>query len=443
VAETANHLRRLERMLGVAIDTAQQEHLQGLVDGGAAEDEDLDFKKAHYQGPGASLEFGKDVASLANARGGALILGVDEKNRVAVGLTPVQLSDNRERTMHQWVAEKVVPAAAFTVHRVESETPDMGYYIVGVPRSNNRPHAVRQSDQDLRWPIRRGTLTHFMSESELAGAYRDRFAAAELSMDRLARTRRLGLSLLNPEAAWIAVSLVPLAGDRVQMSNTVVERWQQWAIARARESPPGFDGSGIQAGARFQRVSLQTWFEKGLASSFYGEVHLDGGAFFATPLSWGRTQESATDVSVDKLSILLVALLRFCAAHPADNLTLSGDAVVTVDIVAPGGGTVQLVHHNPMGFRDRIGSVTPAADESPSATVDISALAGDWSDVVLVARDLLAQIQSGYGAAEPPQIDQQGAIRVLFFEKGIQDPIRQWAANNEVPVSEATTTASG
>lgn len=428
-------------MLGVRIDKATEEHLQGLVDGGAGEDDDLDFKKAHYQGPGAGLEFGKDVASLANGKGGALILGIDEKNRIAVALTPVELSDNRERTMQQWVAEKVVPAATFTLQRVEAKPTGVGYYIVAVPRSSNRPHAIRQTGQDLRWPIRRGTMTHFLSESELAGAYRDRFAAAEMSTDRLATVRSRGLPLLNPEAAWIAVSLVPLDKGRVQMSNGLLERWQQWAIGEAGQSPPGFDGTGIQTRARFQRVSFPTWFDKGMASAFYGEAHLDGAAFFATPLSWGRTAGSATDVVVERLTVFLIALLRLCARHPAENLGLSGDAVVAVDIIPPGGGRVQLIHQNQTGFRDPIGTVTPADDESPSATVDLAAMASNWSDVVLVARDLLAQIQSGYGAAEPPQIDEFGALRVLFFEPGMQEPLRVWAAHNGVPISEATSTA--
>jgi hypothetical protein len=147
-------------------------------------------------------------------------------------------------------------------------------------------------------------------------------------------------------------------------------------------------------------------------------------------------------VRVEDLTIHLLSLLRLASSHPADNLGLSGDALVTAQLVRPGGtpAGITLIHLDQNGFGRSIGSVTPLAGEDASSTVDLSAISASWPDLVLVARDILAQIQSGYGAPEPIHIDGDGALRVLFFTPQRQPQLRDWAAHTAVPVSEATET---
>jgi hypothetical protein len=80
---------------------------------------------------------------MANTVGGVLVIGVDEVDGVATGLTPVPLTDEVTDRMKQWLAEYLAPYLATDIKRVPKETdPTTGYYLVVVPRSPDAPHAV-------------------------------------------------------------------------------------------------------------------------------------------------------------------------------------------------------------------------------------------------------------------------------------------------------------
>jgi len=431
------HARRFEQILGAAIDTATEGDLDGLVKRSVPEDDDLDFKGAPYKD---GDELGKDIAAMANTRGGVLVVGIEESNRVASALAPIVVSDDEERRLHQLAAEWVAPVPGFRIREVAGPSPGLGYYLISVPRSVNRPHAVRKS-QRLGYPVRRGTTTGWLSESEVASLYRDRFSAAEGAVDRLGRAYDSLTPELDPRYAWLAVCLGPLDTGRLQMSSSLLTRLDEWMTRMRQDLPPGFDGSGLAATARFKRVALRGWVQGGLVQSTYGELHLDGAAAFAVPL--GRPVKDSTDaaeIGVEALTVCLVAMLRLVACHAADNVGLAGDAVASARLVRPLiGKGVALVDRDPMHFPRRLGTLMPAEGEHAEATVDLTGLSNSWPDVLTASRDLLSQLQSSYGSPEPAHLDEDGAIRVRFYEQGIQQRLRDWAAAVGAPISEATT----
>ena len=80
----------LEAFLGRPIDRLAFADLQRLVETRAAEDTQLDFKRQLYDD---GEEMAADVVAMANSTGGAIVIGVEEKDGIASVLLPVQLSD--------------------------------------------------------------------------------------------------------------------------------------------------------------------------------------------------------------------------------------------------------------------------------------------------------------------------------------------------------------
>src|SRR6185312_2754568 len=124
-----------------------------------------------------------DVAALANTAGGLLILGVEEDNQAqACAIPGVDISDTQQRRIVQIVGGGVLPLPVVEVKPLEEPgRPGHGVLVIAVPRSPLAPHAVIVND-GLRYPLRSGSTTRYLTEPEVADAYRRRFAS---SVDRL------------------------------------------------------------------------------------------------------------------------------------------------------------------------------------------------------------------------------------------------------------------
>ena len=154
-----------------------------LISNQVAEAFDLDFKCEIY----GSSERDKhaaatDVAALANTAGGLIIGGIAEDDQARAAVAPgVALSDADEQRIRQIVASRVVPMPVIDVMRVEDPArPGHGLVLIAVPRSLLAPHAVIVNE-GLRYPRRNGATTRYLSEPEVAAAYRERFAACTAS----------------------------------------------------------------------------------------------------------------------------------------------------------------------------------------------------------------------------------------------------------------------
>jgi hypothetical protein len=73
----------------------------------------------------------------------------------------------------------------FDIMRLEDPArPGHGFVLIAVLRSPLAPHAVIVND-GLRYPRRNGATTRYLSEPEVAAAYRDRFTAINRQADRV------------------------------------------------------------------------------------------------------------------------------------------------------------------------------------------------------------------------------------------------------------------
>jgi hypothetical protein len=222
---------RLTDVLGATPSDVREQHLQALVENGVREDGDLDFKQARYGNSDQERrEFAGDIAAMANDRGGLIVIGIRDENDVAAEATPVELVDGEEGRLRQTAAGDLAPYAPFDIRVVEtSDDPERGYYLLIVPPSPLRPHAVRKG-RDLRYPRRDGTTTRWLTEAEVADMYRDRFRQATDQTERLTAVLEVGLSGIDTsEGACVAVGLVPTTSGSMSIDLARRQAAAQWA----------------------------------------------------------------------------------------------------------------------------------------------------------------------------------------------------------------------
>lgn len=208
---------RLHAHLGAPPGAITFDMVQKAVADRLDETDDLDWKEALPQPPqdGRWNEFAKDVAAMANSRGGLLIYGVSNDVRLT-GINPQQVN---EQQLGQWVRNHVQPyVSGLSFLTLTSDDGSQSVLVVDVPASETAPHLVYgtaakdKAQQAAVTPYRDGSHTDWMPEHLIARAYQDRFArqaAAEAELqEHLRYATDVGLSLA-PHSAWIVIASRP------------------------------------------------------------------------------------------------------------------------------------------------------------------------------------------------------------------------------------------
>ena len=144
-----------------------QARIENLVTSQVAESMHFEFKREPYAGDSGKNELRKDVSAFANAEGGCLVIGIEEKDEVAVGVSPVASLPPGE---HQIWVQSVLSSGfdpslhAWKVHIVEFE--DGHVLVVDVSRSPNGPHRVIAGGKS-RFYKRAGCAVYEPSTGEL------------------------------------------------------------------------------------------------------------------------------------------------------------------------------------------------------------------------------------------------------------------------------------
>jgi predicted HTH transcriptional regulator len=188
-------------LLGAPLDELGSAHIEALVANKVRESFDLDFKATLYgNGDSARRDLCGDIAALANTSGGVIVLGVEEDaHATSTGTPGVSVSDAERNRMLQVVAAGVAPMPALDVLTIATEAdPGRGFYVLAVPRSTRAPHAV-VVNEGFRYPVRNGTTTRYLSEPEIAAAYRERDAHAGERSAKLAAAVDAALVGVNRE----------------------------------------------------------------------------------------------------------------------------------------------------------------------------------------------------------------------------------------------------
>jgi hypothetical protein len=145
---------------------------------GQRETEILDFKREPWkakqiQGPilkKAGLEASKDVAALANCRGGDIIIGIADDKNTAGALMPIQDVGNVERSIRQILRNHLRPgdfveALEYTPLQIPAVTGHV--LVISIPASAELIGVEDPETSSFSYPVRDGEGTKWLAYSEV------------------------------------------------------------------------------------------------------------------------------------------------------------------------------------------------------------------------------------------------------------------------------------
>lgn len=130
---------------GVRITAIAEAHLQALIDDEVREGRRIEYKKIVEGGGDDRREFLADVSSFANAAGGDLLIGVAEKEGIAVELPGIRKADVDAETLRLegMIRDGIEPRIpGIAIQPVELAGRDEVVLVVRIPRSWAAPHMV-------------------------------------------------------------------------------------------------------------------------------------------------------------------------------------------------------------------------------------------------------------------------------------------------------------
>jgi hypothetical protein len=333
--------RRLEQLLGGPIDdTLTYTQVKGLIPS-TTEGPDLDFKRDTYGNSDSSKkELCSDVAALANAGGGILILGMDEDDQGRAAADPgVSTSDDERRRLRQTVVGNVQPTPTFDVIRVEDPArPGTGFLVIWVARSAGAPHAYIPQNKSLLFPKRIGTEKVWLSEAEIAEAYRARFAGLTDRIEQAARIEADFVTRLNPDELFVVVTLVPDMSGSFTIDTAALRDFE---LSNANKSHGAFGipmRSFIRSTVRHRRLVGVGSFEPNKHYSRGAcELHENGSGVFATAIDARLSGLEATPHRIVDNNFLVLGVataLRYLGRHARDRAAAGGLSTVRATVHA-------------------------------------------------------------------------------------------------------------
>ncbi|WP_369032766.1 AlbA family DNA-binding domain-containing protein [Streptomyces adonidis] len=316
---------RLHEHLGTPPGPLTFDMVKKAAEAHLAESDDLDWKEKLPQPPrdGRWNELAKDVAAMANTRGGLLIYGVTDQDTKPVGIDPAEANTQQYA---QWIRNHVQPYLA-DVDFTPLPSPDgtTGFLAIDVPASPMAPHhvygtAAKDKDQQAAVvPYRDRDHTAWMAEHQIERAYRDRFTRAQHAQEEIeqlfAHTRDDVFTEQTEPSAWfIAVTrpqrplprtAPPLTREGAgHICRTAMDHSQRLTRDRHADSPLQM----LNVMLRDPRPGLRRWVFTTLSPrtgrEIHTELHHDGSTVLAVNLSWRalRRQDAepqATGLLVD------------------------------------------------------------------------------------------------------------------------------------------------
>ncbi|MFC8373119.1 helix-turn-helix domain-containing protein [Streptomyces sp. NPDC057239] len=249
-------------------------------------------------------ELAKDVAAMANTRGGLLVYGVTDKTTVPVGIDPDEVN---EQQYAQWIRNHVQPYLPdLTFTALTSPDGQLSFLAIDVPASPMAPHhvygtAAKDKDQQAAVvPYRDRDHTAWMAEHQIERAYRERFTRTQHAQDETDRLLAHALDTCLADQAEPSAWFVAVARPERPLPRTAPPLAREkapdlCATARARSQHltrnPLAVGplTGLEVVSSNPRPGLRRWVFSTLplrmGREIYTELHHDGSTVLAANLS--------------------------------------------------------------------------------------------------------------------------------------------------------------
>lgn len=431
-------LPRIEALLGVSTAEADEAALQRLIDGSVREDEDLEFKSGLYGGREQDKrELAKDVAGLANHRGGLLIIGMSEDQGIAARLTAVALSEDAELRMRQVIGDLISPAPQIDLRPVPSAgNSEVGYYLLAVPPSPLAPHAVRINDA-LRYHRRDGTRTRPLYESEVADAYRSRFATATSRQQRLDEAvNQCRQAHFRQQGTWLLLGVSPQVPGEMGWGADALRGVREWMQVALDGLPHGLALSGTQAHhiqPGYRRFVLGDRFagDQPVSLYYHLELHRDGTAAAAVnvhlEIEHGQTRH-LSGTSDQWLTLEVVALLQLLSGVAVELAGCWGDGTVHAELRPADGQHLQILSQHGIGEAYRAHALMSQVMPVSLRSVALDEVAQEPGGRLIAAKGLVEDLLSAFGFAECDYITDDGALVTSRFNRGWQEALASWEA---------------
>lgn len=430
-----------------------------IVSQSVQESEVLDFKKELWIKGGNpnwpdELEFAKDVSALANHKGGIVLVGVDEAKRAAISKHPIPAtvdSEAEERRLRAALINHQAPLA--TCEFVWIPVGAGGHYLaVVVPNSPRAPHAVVTTDRrrPIRYPLRHGQDTNWLTEPEVADRYRRRFEGQADAAERHARISLEGFDAIQTtDGVWLFVTITPESPASIRLDRIIGEEIDKWYWTSKESSPLdrhiAAHGTGIAAPGRmtFTGSPITSADDEAAVRDAYVELHADGSAYAAVPVAFHTSDQAVDDRTIGEITlvddgILLVDLATRWTAHQVgpwgggtltigllDTDSEDGTLEVPVELVASHGGGLRRVRRT-RALRGGIRS---------TVTLDLSAVS-TAQERLAVTHAALSGIFQAFGMPEPLQLRSNGGIVARQFDVSRYRQVEQWANDRGIEIVE-------
>ena len=444
---------RLESLLRSPVQRIDWRTAEEIVRRRLPEDQSLEFKSRPYDNSSKSKhELCKDVAGMANASGGLIVVRIAEDDQnSADALAPVGATESDEVTrMHQVLLasiEPMIPGLAiwedFSPATEGGEVRRLLFILV--PDSDVGPHGVR-TDDAYRWPVRHDRVTRWMREPELATAYRERFRTADDAGKHVTELHRSARSSLDEHnICWIAITCVPRLPGHLPADR---ESYRSWLSNEMQDLPFKLSAATAVLGRR-RIVFTDQYPYTGISRDHHLELHADGSGFGAVaitlrdnldPRQAPRLDHAVFDT--DSLTYMVVSVLALLARH-ATNCGGGGELNIVAQVVGSYSnsalgevsiGRVPLVATEPytdasgVHFGPRVipGSM-PVKEPSALNLVLPMSIAYDSSHLVEGAAEIVHELIAEFGASVSEEVLAcDGFVRRRAFG-GALAPLIGWA----------------
>jgi hypothetical protein len=380
---------------------------------------------------------------MANSRGGLILIGIREDNEVAVEAPGVDLEPAFEERIRDAVGSRVRPFPRYEVIRIQlAESATRGFWMIVVARSSLEPHLVISGSADrplFGCPRRRRASTVWLSEIEVAASYRQRIvstAAQQRSLDLIEGEMK---AWLGKRRSWLVVSLVPDIAGEFSLSQDGVQSIKRWARNLRSELFPESFGLALEGycvpAFRRLRLSEHSWDGSARLDSDLADLYFDGSFVAARPLAEVETVHvgMVSPISIQDLTSGCLAMSKLAARHSLENSGSFGGAVLKLTLIPPDvlGATMWLVDTAQTTRPAIAGSRGVPSTIEASAPVELEDIAYSFRRLCATVRQLLGDLTSAFGLAEPLTMADDGMVLPGSFGPASSDIIGAWLARFE------------